>query len=123
MPACRTKSREWHDLRNHKNRRSRRLIESNAGWRTCPYKSIAEKVLFESAGRVRFYNCYLLDIGTQCREPSRKTCRERADGQENNRDPPPRGGSYACARVFFQHDHFKSVTQSGAQLNYTLAAG
>ena len=82
MPACRTESRGWHDLRNHKNRRSRRLIESNAGWRTCPYKSIAEKVLSESAGRVRFYNyypCDLLDFGAQYREASRKTCDERED--------------------------------------------
>ena len=107
MPACRTKSRGWQHFRNHKSDRSRRLEESNAGRRSCPNQAIALKMLSISVGRLGFYNCYLcclLEFSTQYRKPSRKTCREGAHGQKDNRDPTARGDSHVCARVF-QHDH------------------
>jgi hypothetical protein len=79
-------------------------------------------VLSISVGRVEFYSCYLLDFRIHYREPSRKTCRERADRQEDNSDPTPRGEGYACARVF-QHDHFKSVTQSECSIELYIGSG
>lgn len=110
MPARRTEPRAWRHLRYRKDRRPRRLKQSDDGCGSCPHEPVAYKVLPVGIGKLRFYGRDLLDFRTSYHEPSRKPCRERADGQKDNCDPAARDESCACAKVF-QHDHFKSETR------------